>query len=506
MSQKAEIVNYKPGKTARDFHKSRSFVRSLMGPVGSGKSVACCFEGFMISQRQAPDKSGVRRSRGLIVRNTLPQLETTTIKTWLDWFPEHIFGKITKKPPYTQHIRYSMPDGTRMELEVIFIALDKPEDVKKLLSLECTWIWFNEVRETEKELIDAATGRVGRYPSVKDRPDDLPESEPWPTWSGIIMDTNPPDDSHWLYRLDVEHEWRKDAESGLIRPLEEIPDVERWSFFRQPSGRSPEAENVENLPDNYYGRISSGKTPEWIRVYVDGEYGFVQEGEPVYKNSYNQKIHIADHSIPLEKGREIFVGVDCSGRNPAAVLAQKRMSGQICIFAEFVCEGMGAQLFADLFSREIKSKYSECDISYWGDPAGFFKGSSDERTYADILASRGIRAKPCPVIRIAPRLEAVQSAFLTLGQGGQPSILISPECKVLVRGLNGGYKYRRLQISGDAKYSPEPEKNRFSDVQDALQYLMCGLGAYKKMLGKDRSDAQARINGQPIADVSSWKI
>ena len=490
MASQAKLIGYTASRTAAHFHASTAFVRGLMGPVGSGKSVACCFELFHKAMGQRPGRDGVRRSRVLVVRNTLPQLETTTIKTWLDWFPEDIFGHMTRKPPYTQVVRYRMSDGTTMQMEVIFIALDKPEDVKKLLSLECTWIWFNEAREIEREIVDAGTARVGRYPSVKDRPDDLPEGEPWPTTSGIIMDTNPPDDSHWWYRSAEQDEWRREAESGSLTPLADIPDMMRWQFFSQPSGKSPDAENIANLPAGYYDKISVGKNIEWVNVYVHGRYGFVVDGLPVYRNSYNQKLHLAEKNLPIDPYGPVVAGVDCSGRNPAAIFSQTGFDGQVKLVWELVCEGMGAEIFATLLRREINTIFPQNNITWWGDPAGFTKREGDERTYADILkAKAGISVRPAPVIRTAPRIAAMESIMLRLGPGAKPALLISPACKVFVRGLSGGYKYKRLQTSGEARHAPEPEKDRFSDVQDAAQYLVCGLGEYNKMTGKNRDQA-----------------
>ena len=69
--------------------------------------------------------------------------------------------------------------------EVLFRALDRPADVKKLLSLELTGAWVNEAREVPKAIIDGLQGRVGRYPSMR---------EGGCTWSGLMMDTNPPPD------------------------------------------------------------------------------------------------------------------------------------------------------------------------------------------------------------------------------------------------------------------------------------------------------------------------
>ena len=68
------------------------------------------------------------------------------MKTWLDWF-EKEFGKMNWSPPYTHRIKIA-----DLDLEVIFLALDRPEDVKKLLSLELTFLFFNEAREIATQL------------------------------------------------------------------------------------------------------------------------------------------------------------------------------------------------------------------------------------------------------------------------------------------------------------------------------------------------------------------
>ena len=172
------------GEIVRAFMTSPAFVRGLRGPVGSGKSVACCVELFRRATTQQPSPlDGLRKTRWAVVRNTQPELRTTTIKTWLDWFPENAYGRFNWSPPFTHRIRKA-----DLDCEVIFIALDKAEDVKKLLSLELTGAFINEAREAPKAVLDAVTMRVGRYPSQRDG---------GPTWSGVIMDTNAPDEDHW---------------------------------------------------------------------------------------------------------------------------------------------------------------------------------------------------------------------------------------------------------------------------------------------------------------------
>ena len=88
-------LTYKPdGKVIKQFMKDNSFFRGLRGPVGSGKSVSCCIEIMRRALEQKKSEDGKRKSRWAVIRNTNPQLKTTTIKTWLDWFDEEVWGRL----------------------------------------------------------------------------------------------------------------------------------------------------------------------------------------------------------------------------------------------------------------------------------------------------------------------------------------------------------------------------------------------------------------------------
>ena len=89
MAQKREYIRYDASPTSAAFHNDKHFVRGLRGPVGCGKSVACTVEIGNKSQEQKPF-NGIRRTRWAVIRNTYNELHTTTLKTWKDWFPEHI--------------------------------------------------------------------------------------------------------------------------------------------------------------------------------------------------------------------------------------------------------------------------------------------------------------------------------------------------------------------------------------------------------------------------------
>ena len=180
-------ISYEAGPTLERFHMSEKFVRGIRGPVGSGKSTGCCWEIQRRAGEQVIDPTdGKRHSRWAIVRNTYRELSDTTLKTWLDWFPESLFGAF-HRGDMAHRI-----ETDELSLEVLFRALDRPDDVKKVLSLELTGAWVNEAREVPKSIVDALGDRVGRYPSRR---------RGGCTWRGVIMDTNAPDDDHWWYRL-----------------------------------------------------------------------------------------------------------------------------------------------------------------------------------------------------------------------------------------------------------------------------------------------------------------
>jgi hypothetical protein len=173
--------------TLKRFSDSRKFIRGLMGPFGSGKSSGCAIEIVKWGARQNLH-NGKRRARFAVIRNTYPQLRDTTIRTFMDWVPDGVFGKYTKSD-HSFLIDGLAPD---LEIEILFRALDRPEHVSNLLSLELTGAWVNEAREIPSAVIKALKGRVGRFPKVMEGGCVDP---------GIILDTNPPDDDSWWYKL-----------------------------------------------------------------------------------------------------------------------------------------------------------------------------------------------------------------------------------------------------------------------------------------------------------------
>jgi len=433
-----------------------------------------CWEIYHRASQQRPAPDGKRYTRFVVVRNTYRELMDTTVKTWLDWFPEKYLGQM-HRGDMVHHIKFG-----EIDCEVMFRALDRPDDIKKLLSLELTGGWVNEARELPKGIIDALTDRVGRYPSKR-----LGS----PTWSGVFMDTNAPDDDHWWYRLSEQ----------------ERPD--NWEFFTQPPGllevdgtwqTNPKAENIDNLPADYYTQRAGGKSRDYILVYYCNQYGFVQQGKPVYPE-YLDHVHCSDEKLEPVHGAPIIVGIDF-GLTPAAVFGQCLPNGRWMWFDELVTDDMGTVRFGELLGAKVRGEYAGYEFEFYGDPSGDIRAQTDETTPFQILQSQGVPAIPAPSNDPVLRREAVAVALSRMVDG-KPGLVLSPRCVVTRKGMAGGYAYKRLQVSGAERYRDIPDKNRFSHPCEAGQYLMLGAGEGRNVIQTAKSWSTPipyRDSGAPV--------
>lgn len=456
----ALTINYTPTPTGTKFMNSNSKMRVIMGPVGSGKSVLCCFEIIRRASQQAPDQTGIRRSRCIVVRETVRQLVDTTVKTFNDWFPPGTCGEYRKT---TKTYLFKVGD---VECEIMFRALDDADDVANLNSLEATFAWVNESRDIDPAILDALSKRVGRFPSKKDG---------GPTWHGIFMDTNPPTMDTYHYYM-MEH----------INPADGVSAYDNgWEVFKQPSGRSPYAENIENLPEGYYD--TKGRSEEYIRVFIDGEYGLSSAGRPVFK-FFRSDIHIAQQPLRpyLGSTRPIVIGLDC-GLTPAAVFGQMDPMGRALVYDEAVSFDMGMQRFIrQVLKPKLYERFSGAGVIIVVDPAGMQRAQTDERSVVDIIKAEGLKVIPARTNSVVARINAVDE-FLMRQFDGTAGLLLDQRCMKLKAALMGGYRY---QQKGEAV-----DKNEHSHIADALQYFCLHINSSLS------GDLVSR--SRPVTNVSS---
>ncbi len=355
--------------------------------------------------------------------------------------------------------------------------MDRPDDVGKLKSLELTGAWMNEASEMEKAVLDMLTQRVGRYPAKREFAgqviggkvfDATDTDAPLPYWTGVVMDTNPPDDDSWWYRL---------AE-------EERPGGFR--FFDQPGGLyvdkdpksptlgqylpNPQAENVQNLPGgySYYLKQLDGKDEGYKKVFIRGEYGTTLDGKPVYPE-WRESFHLSPTPLIPNQGLPVVLCFDF-GLTPACAFLQLDPKGRVLVLDELVSEDMGIRRFYEEVVRPHRmAKYSKFRIEAVGDPAGNMRSQTNEKSCMEELRDMGLICEPGETNEFIRRRESV-AYFLLRAIDGAAGFLVDPSCKVLKKGFASGYRYERLKASGPERFKDRPVKDKYSHIHDALQY------------------------------------
>jgi len=471
------------GQVLQDFNDCRARNSFIMGPLGSGKTVQCILKLFdlMCEQEPVKDKShknyNVRLSRIIAARNTYSELFSTTIKDWLEIHGELGDFKQGNKEPPTHFIRFRLDDGTRVECDVIFIAFDRPEHVKKARGIQTTWVWLNETKEHSKAVLDMLDLRHGRYPSNKEGVR--------PTHHGMLGDSNAPDEDHWYFKL------------------AEIERPEDWAFYRQAGGVykdgeswkiNDDAENLINLPDNYYKRGLSGKTNDWIKVNLANEYGFVSNGKPVHP-MYTDSVHCQHLDFKPSKDNPIVLGFDF-GRTPACAIMQRTSIGRWVCFDEFGINDSGAVEFAPELKRYLEANYPNHTYVGWGDPSGGNSTQSSDDTAIQILRAAGIPCQPTQSNNPLHRRAALEVPMKEMAMDGKPRFTVLPKASMIRKGLQGGFCYKRVQVSGE-KYADKPDKNEYSHFVEGLEYGLQGEGEGRQALRQSSNftkPVQAKVN------------
>lgn len=494
---------------------SRARVSIIDGPLGSGKTTASCARILLHMAEQEPTPGGVRLSRILVVRNTYPDLLSTTAETFKAFFfpaeasgqtedpvdPEHRIPKLGQwygggsEPPQAI-FDFRLEDGTMVKSQVIFRALDRASDVRSILGSEYTWIYLSECKELDKNVIDMLTKRHGRYPSIA-------QGGVTATYHGMFGDTNKCNRGHWLHEA-AEHQkpagWEFFHQPG---GLLENPDG------RDPMGRkrwlpNPKAENLRNLKPDYYTADLETYRQDWISVFLANEYGFVASGRPVHPD-YVDHVHCAREVLKPVDGLPLVLGFDF-GRTPAcAVLQWWPSAARWAGLAEYVTEDTSAATFAPAvklwLGREFPEWVKHGALRGWGDPAGDSPGQATDDTPILILKSHGIPCRPAPTNDPLLRRSSLAGPLTRGTMDGGRGFILSPACEVLREGLQGGWCYERINKVGVEEFRDYPSKNRFSHVCEALEYALGGEGESKQAIQSATLRYGGDDEGQEYAEM-----
>ncbi len=219
-----------PGDTLRAFCKSRATCRGLIGPVEGARKVTVV-RGEIL--RRAYADGG--RWRWTVIA---PEAELEKIVAcWKVFAP---LPGTWDKPEEWNHLKFSVPlsDGKRdIDLEMHFLARRSVRDLGAAIG-ETTGVWLADAARLDEECFEAAFVAAGSWPVAE------------PARPFVICTSRPPPADHWLAQRSDE----------LV-------------LFRQPGGRTAQVENMRGRRPDFYRRMAIGRSPDWVKVNIDGEFG-----------------------------------------------------------------------------------------------------------------------------------------------------------------------------------------------------------------------------------------
>lgn len=486
-----------PGPVAERFILSKGPIDLIMGPWGSGKTVACVFKQVRHAAVDFPIcRDGVVHVRSAAIRDTYREMAKTALATWLEFFP--------KGGPYTASDKDAFSGGqdrpvkhilewdvlrqwyvgkgqwekrpTKVRFEMEFGAIGEQNLDSFFKGYEISMGWLNECDLVHEDAPGRLYGRTGRYPPaselmewegerlgrIKD-PDSGEEAIAVPR---IVMgDYNPPDESNWTYKRHVE-------------------EPEKWpgyNFFQQPSGLSPKAENRIGKARYKYEeeeRQFGGPDAPESRRNVHGMYAPKAAGTVIFSR-FNVLKNRADAPLPIVKELPFYLGMDAGGR-PACVVVQHMPNGQRRTLREIVSRPdivTGPARFAENIMEVLLRDFAgmRCGGA-WADPSSFYGADKQRGELAwveTVSMALQIPILPTETNDLGARFEAIDW-YLGDIDANTPRMLIDPSCKYLVRAYVSQYQLTKRSTEGRTD-GLQIEKNEYSHIAEADQYEAYGF-------------------------------
>lgn len=413
------------------FNLDPALYKAYMGAAGVAKTSTLCV-GALSRALWQPG------SRGLVARFDYNDLMDTTagrMEEMLYRLPEGTRIDRDKSAPMKWWIN---PIGGGEPSQITFMGL---KDNKG--SYEFNWAIIDEADECDERAVKLVTSRLrapgGNY--------------------SLALAFNPPDKNHWLYTACT-------GRDGQERVVKEKP---AWLKVYRPQA----GENNKNLPPDYWENLRKSLNVADVQRLVDGEWGVVFEGAPVFRE-FNYNLHaVPDLMSRFEPTRPLLRFWDFGYNHPYCCWAQVDWEGRLLVMREV----LGSQIEATAFAKQCKAVTTTHfpnvqEILDYGDPA--VRQHKDTGQTLMMLRREGITVR-YRISQIEEGLQLIRQR-LTLLIDAEPSIQFDKRnCPSLIAALRGGYHM-------DKKGEKPVKDGVYDHPVDALRYGVINvLGAgYRK--------------------------
>lgn len=496
-----------PGPISDAFLQSRAFVVVIIGPVGSAKTVTALRKLRRIGQMQKgiQDQGGVtwRKARVGVIRESYPNLEKNTIPSWFRIHAESD-GKFNWRAPFTHRLQlilkrdqYGKPSDV-CDFEIEFRAIGDKSVEEACRGWEVNAVLVDEADLQPADLVAYLSGRVGRFSDLD--PDMVVD----PT---IILSLNAPYIDNWVYPFAIEREIDQLLEEELKQWLGDRPLIE---VFLQPGGRTPNAENLHNLPGGrgyYMVQAALNKhRPDYVARMIDNKFVPMQHGQPV-NPQFDYETHVQD--LDWDRSRRLILSLD-QGLFAAGTFLQRNPANQLRTLREVVLMREGSATLAKIgptaFGAALKAAINEhffdlapSQIRVVCDPAAFTAGDRQDNEFDWILAVQ--KALGLKIHRAKSNSPALRNGAIWKAMDERGGYAVDRSCKHLIRGHLGGYRYRKAELAeGELKGHLEIADTAYTHVCDAEQYgALEGEHVVGDLRGRERRRA-------PVTNDNSYDI
>lgn len=462
-----------PGPVSTAFVDSMAPVSVLMGPAGGGKTVTSLQKGVLEAFRWPETEPGVRRVRFLVMRQKMTDMEGSTLPSWHAWYPRGM-GSFTGKEgsPKRHALTLAHPTGGRVELEVHFRGIGDQKVDDALRGFEFSYAYVDECDLMDADIMATLIKRAGRYPST------TLSRNPKRVWGSC----NAPLPDSWV-----------------VQDLIEEPR-DGWVLFRQPSGLSPQAENLAVLGSNWY-REQAAILPDYERKrFVENIPGLIRDASAVYPE-FRPSLHVSEVPLRVVRGRRCVLALDAGG-TPAAVLWQEAPDGQVRALAELSTHGasgagvVGPTRFGQVLAQLLAERAPGAQIDAVADPSSAYGADrqAGEPSWMEIVGREiGLTIRPAPSQDPTLREEALRRPLTRLLEGGKPGLVLDPSCTLMARALASDY---RFSVTAGRR-SERPLKNWASHLVEAGQYGLLEISGVAAVMGRARPVSSRPIQGVP---------
>lgn len=390
-----------PNAKQAQYHASPARYRMLRGAWGSGKSTSAIIEDLTL----AVEHPG---SLGLVARLTYPSLRDTIKKDYESLIPPELIRREIKSEGREE---YEYVNDSR----TIFRCLDDP---KKYGSSQFDRVNVHEADEVDERMfMTLAFGRLRG--SVGPR--------------RMTLETNPPDEDHYLYKF-----------------FEEEAAPDRFNV-----GLST-YDNADNLPPGYIDNLK--KMPKaWQRKFLEGHWGVITDGAGVFEADFDEARHV-DDLVPV-RDRLVIRGFDFGFHFPACVWIQIDPMDRVMVIHEMLGKDEPLRKFARRVIEETTRLFGkDCKTEDYCDFAGNQKNDRGP-TACQILANEFKIPTFARKMGINQGIEGIRWLLQN------DLIKINRSCRWILKGYFGGYAI-------DPK-TDEPVKNSiYKHLFDALRYAL----------------------------------